>query len=182
VSDLEFLFHPRSIAIVGTPSDPRDMSGGAAFLHALTRSGYKGDIWPVNPKAGEITGLKSYPDLMSLPQTPDYVICCLPASLTARLIRDCAAKGVRAVSIFTAGFSEASSEGRKLEAELVGLARQGGVRLIGPNCIGHILSQHRFVVLLGVQQGVWQCWFSLPKRREFYSLSTHGRRPRYWLQ
>ena len=136
MSDLEFLFHPKSIAIVGTPSDPENMSGGAAFLHALTRSGYEGDIWPVNPKVSEIMGLKSYPDLMSLPQTPDYVICCLPASLTAQLIRDCAAKGVKAVCMFTAGFSEASEEGRKLEEELVGLARQGGVRLIGPNCMG----------------------------------------------
>jgi len=134
--DLDFLFHPQSIAIVGTPSDPTDMQGGAVFLHALVRSGYKGDIYPVNPKLSEILGLKSYPDLLSVPQGLDYVICCLPASLTPQLIRDCALNGVKAVSIYTAGFSEAGEEGGELEQELVSLARQGGIRLIGPNCMG----------------------------------------------
>lgn len=136
MSDLEFLFHPQSIAIVGTPSDPTDRQGAGVFLDALISFGYKGNIYPVNPKVSEIMGLRTYPHLMSVPQTPDYVICCLPASLTPQLMKDCAAKGVKAVSLYTAGFSEESEEGRKLEEELVSLARQGGVRLIGPNCMG----------------------------------------------
>ncbi|MCX5998598.1 MAG: CoA-binding protein [Chloroflexi bacterium] len=93
-------------------------------------------IFPVNPKASQIMGLKSYPNILSLPQTPDYVICCLPASLTPQLIRDCGAMGVKAVSMYTAGFSEASENGKRLERELVELAHQGGLRLIGPNCLG----------------------------------------------
>ncbi len=136
MSDLEFLFHPKSIAIVGAPRDPTDTAGGADFLIALTRFGYKGDIYPVNPKASQIMGLKSYPDLMSVPRTVDYVICCIPAPLTPRLIRDCIAAGVKAVSIYTAGFSEAGEKGAELEQELVSLAHDGGIRLIGPNCMG----------------------------------------------
>jgi len=136
MSDLEFLFHPQSIAIVGTPSNPTDVQGAGVFLDALISFGYKGDIYPVNPKVSEIRGWKTYPNLMSLPKSPDYVICCLPASLTPQLIKDCAARGVKAVSMYTAGFSEESDEGRKLEQELVSIAHQGGVRLIGPNCMG----------------------------------------------
>jgi len=136
MSDLEFLFHPQSIAIVGTPSDPTDVQGAGVFLDALTSFGYRGNIYPVNPRASEIMGLKTYPDLMSVPKSPDYVICCLPASVTPQLMKDCAARGVKAVSMYTAGFSEESDEGRKLQQELASIARQGGVRLIGPNCMG----------------------------------------------
>jgi len=136
MSDLEFLFHPQSIAIVGTPSDPTDVQGAGVFLDALISFGYRGDIYPVNPRASEIMGLKTYPDLMSVPKSPDYVICCLPASVTPQLMKNCATRGVKAVSMYTAGFSEESDEGRKLQQELVSIARQGGVRLIGPNCMG----------------------------------------------
>ena len=135
-SDLEFLFHPKSIAIVGTPSDPSANQGAGVFLDALLEFDYKGHIYPVNPKISEIRGLRAYPDLMSLPQTPDHVICCIPASLVPQLIKDCASRGVKAMAMYTAGFSEAGEEGRKLEQELVRLAYQGGIRLIGPNCMG----------------------------------------------
>ncbi|HJX69806.1 MAG TPA: CoA-binding protein, partial [Dehalococcoidia bacterium] len=74
-SDLDFLFHPRSIAIVGTPRDPKDMLAGGFFLNSLLRFGYQGNIYPINPKAKEIRHLKAYPNLMSVPQAPDYVIC-----------------------------------------------------------------------------------------------------------
>jgi len=136
MSELDFLFRPRSIAIVGSPRNSSDIAAGAGFLHALIKFGYGGEIYPVNPKASEIMGLKAYPDLMSVPQTPDFVISCIPARLTPQLIRDCAAKGVKAVSLYTAGFSEAGEDGARLERELVSLAREGGVRLVGPNCMG----------------------------------------------
>ena len=134
--DLEFLFQPQSIAIIGTPRNTKDMIAGAFFLNSLLRFGYKGNIYPVNPKASEIRQLKAYPNIMSVPQTPDHVICCLSASLTPQLIKDCAAKGVKAICIYTAGFSEAGEEGRKLEQELGNLARENGMRLLGPNCLG----------------------------------------------
>ena len=136
MSDLEFLFHPRSIAIVGAPSDPAINQGAGVFVDALIAFEYQGNIYPVNPRVSELRGLKAYPDLMSVPQTPDHVICCIPASSTPQLVKDCATRGVKTISIYTAGFSEAGEDGRKMEQELVSLARQGGIRLIGPNCMG----------------------------------------------
>jgi acyl-CoA synthetase (NDP forming) len=133
---LEYLFHPQSVAIVGVSTEPRTTPGGRAFLETMLAFGFKGKIYPINPKGGEILGLKAYPDILSLPQTPDYVICSLPGSLTLQLIKDCAAKGVKAISLYTAGFSETGEEGRQLEQELVELTRQGGIQIIGPNCLG----------------------------------------------
>lgn len=133
---LDYLFHPRSVAIVGIPSDPGDKQGGRFFLDALLEFGYEGSIYPVNPRAGETLGLRVYSDLMSVPEPLDYVICCLRASSTPQLLRDCAAKGVKSVAIYTAGFSEDSAEGGQLEQDLTRLARQLGVRLVGPNCLG----------------------------------------------
>jgi acyl-CoA synthetase (NDP forming) len=134
--DLEFLFHPRSIAIVGTPSDPATNQGAGVFLDSLLAFGYRRDIYPVNPKLSRIKGLKCYPDLTSLPRDPDLVICCIPAALTLQLVKDCASRGVKVISLYTAGFSEAGEDGAKLERELLSLARRGGIRLIGPNCMG----------------------------------------------
>ncbi|MFC1924930.1 acetate--CoA ligase family protein [Chloroflexota bacterium] len=134
--DLEFLFHPQSIAIVGTPRNTKDMIAGASFLNALLKFGYKGDIYPVNPKARQIHQLEAYPSILSVPQTPDYVISCLSASLTPQLVKDCAVKGVKAISMYTAGFSETGQNGEKLQRELSQLAHETGVRLIGPNCLG----------------------------------------------
>jgi acyl-CoA synthetase (NDP forming) len=105
-------------------------------LDALIAFDYKGDIFPVNPKVSTIRGLKTYPDFMSVPESPDYVICCIPASLTPGLVRDCVERGVKAISVYTAGFSEIGEDGRVLENEIARLARHGGLRLIGPNCMG----------------------------------------------
>lgn len=136
IPELEFLFHPKSIAIVGTPSDPAVNQRASVFLDSLMAFGYQGNIYPVNPKVSEIRGLRSYPSTMSLPDNPEYVICCIPAALTLQLVKDCASRGVKAVSVYTAGFSEAGEEGGKLERELLRIARQGRMRLIGPNCMG----------------------------------------------
>ncbi|MCX6000831.1 MAG: CoA-binding protein, partial [Chloroflexi bacterium] len=134
--DLEFLFHPRSIAIVGAPSDPANVAGGSVFLDALLKFGFKGDIYPINPRASQIMGLKCYPDIAGVPAAVDHVICCVPASITPQLIRDCAAKGVRTISMYTAGFSEADGNGAEMERQLADLAHLGGIRLLGPNCMG----------------------------------------------
>ncbi len=134
--DLEFLFHPRSIAIVGAPSDPANLAGGSVFVHALLESGYKGGIYPVNPRACQIMGLDCYPDVGSVPGPVDHVICCIPASGVPRLIGECSAKGVRSMSMFTAGYSEADGHDYETERRLALLAREAGIRLLGPNCMG----------------------------------------------
>ncbi len=129
-SSLEYLFHPKSIAI----------AGGAyrqLYLEALLYAGFKGRIYPLSRDAGEINGLKTYHSIKDIPDTVDYVISAIPASATPQLIEDCALKGVKAIHMFTAGFSEISDKrGQKLQSEIVAIARQKGIRIIGPNCMG----------------------------------------------
>jgi len=135
--DLDQIFQPRSVAVVGVSSDP-SKPYGQMLLVPILQSGFdKERIYPINPKGGETLGLKIYPSVKDVPSPLDYVITTINARLTAQLMEDCVAKGVKAVSLFTAGFSETGTEeGRQLEAELVRIARQGGVRIIGPNCMG----------------------------------------------
>jgi len=130
---LNAAFNPSSVAIAGVGP----ITAGKWYLDSLLTSGFKGSIYPVPPSGGEVSGLKVYASVQDIPGPVDYVICCIPARFTPQLIRECAEKGVKAVSLFTSGFSEAGTdEGRRLEAEIVRLAQAGGTRLIGPNCMG----------------------------------------------
>lgn len=126
--DLEYLFHPKSVAIVG---------GFQGFLQALLSLEYKGRIYPVHPGEGEIFGFKIYPSIRDIPDTVDHVIVAVPAQHVPQLITDCSAKGVKAIHIFAAGFSEIEDEdGKRQQAEVVAAAQQAGIRIIGPNCMG----------------------------------------------
>lgn len=133
---MDRLFHPRSIAIVGASANP--MSGvSRLFLDPLLRFGYQGRIYPVNPRATEIMGMKAYPNLKAITGPVDYVICAVARRLTAQVVQDSIDIGASVVTLFTSGFSEAGTEeGRLEERRLVNIARRGGVRLIGPNCLG----------------------------------------------
>lgn len=127
-------FEHDSVAIVGVS---HSYNIGRAFLDSMVRSGYKGRIYPINPGGGEIAGLKSYRSVAEVPGSLDYVICCIPARFTRQLVEESAAKHAKVVSFFTAGYSETGrTEGRRLEEELLQVARKGGVRLLGPNCLG----------------------------------------------
>ncbi len=127
------LFNPRSVAIAGAGS----LGIGQAFLTCLLDSGYKGKIYPLSPKGGEVMGLTVYPSVTDVPDAVDLVIACVPARLAIQLLRDCAAKGVKAVSFYTAGFGERGDEqGQDLEKDLLRIARSAGVRILGPNCVG----------------------------------------------
>ena len=128
---LESIFSPTSVAIAGAGGI------GQAFLACLLDSGFKGKVYPLSTKGGEALGLEVYPSIMDVPEPVDFVIACIPASVSPQLIRDCVAKGVKAVSFFTAGFSEAGTrEGQELEEEMLGAAQAGGLRILGPNCVG----------------------------------------------
>ncbi len=133
---LEFLFHPRSIALVGiTTAHPEHWT--RTFLDGLLEFGFEGPLYLVNPKGGEIEGHKVYHSLQDIPKTIDHVIGLVPAQSAPGLVEECAGKGVRAIHFCTAGFSETGEkEGIKLEAELVELARKRHIRVIGPNCMG----------------------------------------------
>lgn len=134
--DIDSIFYPRSIAIVGASSKPGS-PGTRNFLLPLLHFGYQGRIYPVNPKQDEIAGLKAYASIRDIPEPVDYVMCAISAPNTPQLVRDCAAAGVKLVAFYTAGFSDTGDEeGIKLESELLEIARRGGVRLLGPNCLG----------------------------------------------
>lgn len=133
--EFEPVFFPKSIAVVG--ASPNPLKFGNRYLDSLINSGFKGKLYPVNPGDGEISGLKAYPTLRDIPDPVDYVIVAIPAQHVLGVLDDCAAKGVKVVQFFTAGFSETGeAEGRRLEREVVKKAREGGFRIIGPNCIG----------------------------------------------
>jgi acyl-CoA synthetase (NDP forming) len=135
VAEIDAIFHPRAIAVVGASANPD--APGYDYVHSLQTFGYSGGIYPVNPRAGEILGLPSYPSLREAPEPLDYVISCIPASAVLELVDDCAAKGARALQLFTARFSETGrAEGAELERRLAERARAAGVRIIGPNCMG----------------------------------------------
>jgi acyl-CoA synthetase (NDP forming) len=130
---LDRLFNPRSVAIAGAGSP----GIGQAFLTCLLDSGYKGKIFPLSPKGGEVMGLPVYSSVTGVPDAVDLVIACVPSRLAIQLLRDCVAKGVKAVSFYTAGFGERGDEqGRDLEKDLLLIAQSGGVRILGPNCVG----------------------------------------------
>ena len=134
---LDYLFQPQSIAVAGVSTDLVRFSEGQRYLRTLMECGFKGKIYAVNPSGGEVFGLKLYPSIKDVPDRVDYVISAVPARYTTQLMTDCAAKGVKAVQLYTAGFSETGDEeGKQLESEIVRLARQSGIRVIGPNCVG----------------------------------------------
>lgn len=166
--DLKYLFKPRSVAIVGASRD--EMKSGGMFISSMLKDGYKGIIYPVNPKESEIMSLKCYPSVSDIPGDVDLAIIAIPAQNVPRAMADCARKGVRFTIVHSAGFAELGGEGKRLQQEIVEIAREGGIRVVGPNCMGlfspgariNTISAHtRMPMELGgvafVGQSGWAC-------------------------
>jgi acetyltransferase len=134
--DLGRLFYPRSIAIVGASSRPESISG--QFLAHLTRYGYPGTIYPVNPRHPEVGGFPCYPSLGAVPGEVDLCLVLTPLRAVKATVDECVQKGVPYAVIPAAGFAEAGQEGAKLQKGLVAAARRGGTCLVGPNCMGFL--------------------------------------------
>ena len=133
---LDSMFHPRSIAVVGA-SEGYFNGVTQVFLDTLKTCGYRGSIYPVNPKFEKVSGFKCYPSIRDIPGVVDYVISIVPSSATPKLMDDCIAKGVKTLHLYTSGFAETDEAERgELQKSLVAAARKGGVRIIGPNCMG----------------------------------------------
>jgi len=124
----------RSLAVIGASGTPGKF--GNFFTRSQLKMGYDGALYLVNPKEREIMGLPVYPDLLSLPEPPDLVYVTIPAARSIDILRECARVGVKGVVMIAAGFSESGREGAALEEEAVRIAREGGFRIIGPNCFG----------------------------------------------
>ena len=131
---LEAFFEPGSVAVVGASREKGKV--GNELLTALIRGGFEGKIFPINPKADEIEGLKCFPDVKSVGEAPDLVVITVPAKIVPAVMRDCADAGVKAVIIISAGFKETGEEGGRLEQAALQIARAAKMRVIGPNCLG----------------------------------------------
>ncbi|WP_417722616.1 acetate--CoA ligase family protein [Salipiger sp.] len=143
IDTLERAFRPRSVAILGAASDPKRISGRP--LHYMKLAGYKGAIYPINNRRDEVQGLKAYPSLAEVPEVPDMALIALGAGHIKQAVQDCVDKGVGAAVIFAAGFAETGEEGRAAQDEIVAIARSGGLRLFGPNCLGVFHTASGFI-------------------------------------
>lgn len=133
---LDAFFRPQSVAVIGASRDPEKL--GYAVLANLKQGGYQGRIYPVNPKADEILDLKAFPSVLDIPDAVDLAVIVIPYSFVPAVLEQCGQKGIPAVVVISAGFREAGREGLEREMELVEIARQYHLRLIGPNCLGVI--------------------------------------------
>ncbi len=129
---LSALFEPRRVALVGASDQPGKM--GELFWRNL--SSFPGEVVPITTGAASVAGRKAYPSLLDVEGEIDLAVVVVPAPAVPGVMRDAAAKGVRAAVVITGGFAEAGPEGVRLQEELVAAARQGGVRVVGPNCFG----------------------------------------------
>ncbi|MCL5411090.1 MAG: acetate--CoA ligase family protein [Patescibacteria group bacterium] len=133
---IEKLLKAKAIAVVGASSH-RDKIGHQ-ILNNLISGGYKGKIYPVNPKASQILGLKVYPDINSISNPVDLAIIVIPSEFVLPVLKQCAENKVKAVIVISAGFAEMGSEGEKLQNEMVKICDDAGITLLGPNCLGLI--------------------------------------------
>jgi acetyl coenzyme A synthetase (ADP forming)-like protein len=133
---LEALFAPKSVAVIGASTKP-DSLGRAVFKNILFH-GYTGVVYPVNPKAKSILGVKAYPSVLDIPDEIDLAVIIVPALAVANVLEECGRKGVRAAIVISAGFKEIGEEGAQRERELQQIAQRYGIALLGPNCLGII--------------------------------------------
>ncbi|MBN9119419.1 MAG: acetate--CoA ligase family protein [Planctomycetes bacterium] len=134
IASLLPFFRPNAVAVVGASRDPHAI--GHRALDALIRSGFRGAIYPVNPKAAEVAGLRCYRSARDLPAPADLAVIAVPAPAVPRAVDDCAARGVRALVVLTSGFAEVGGAGVELQKALVEKVRGHGMRMVGPNCLG----------------------------------------------
>lgn len=133
---LDYLFNPASIAVVGASRDPKKV--GHAVLNNLIKFNFKGRIYPINPSADEILGIKAYPSVSKTGENIDIVVISIPAKGVPEALIDCARANVKGAVILTAGFREIGHEGRRLEDEIIKIAKDNNIRVLGPNCLGVI--------------------------------------------
>lgn len=145
--EFESFFNPKSVAIVGASQHKGKV--GYEILKSLIDGGYEGQIYPVNPKAEPIEGLRCYPDLESIGKVPDLVIIIVPAKIVPAVMKQCERVKARSVIIITAGFREVGKEGRQLEEQVIRIAKQAGIRIIGPNCLGVIVPENKLNASFG---------------------------------
>jgi acetyltransferase len=134
VQQLDPIFKPKSIAVIGASSNQGKW--GYRMLENPLRTGYRGFIYPVNPKEERILDLQAYRHVNDIPGAVDLAVITVPAPQVPAVLKECVKKGVKGVVLISAGFAETSAEGKALQEEAVKIARHGGIRFVGPNCMG----------------------------------------------
>jgi acyl-CoA synthetase (NDP forming) len=135
-------FEPKSVAVIGASSTPH--KPGNDIIKNILANGYTGKVFLVNPKGGEILGIKVFSSIQDLPEGIDLAIIILPAKANPGAVKECAARGIKAVVLAAGGFSEVDDEGQALQEELIRVIQETGIRAIGPNTSGHTSMPHNF--------------------------------------
>ena len=146
--DLHDLFYPKSIAVIGA-SGTRGKLGWNVFTNLVCHN-FEGKLYPINPKAEEIHGIKAYPRISDVPEPVDVAIILVSASVTPDVVKECCNCGIKYIVVESAGFAEMGEEGRRLEQEMKAIADSYGVRLLGPNCSGIINTHCCMVQSIGI--------------------------------
>lgn len=128
------VFFPNGIAVIGASREPLSI-GGRLFTN-LINGDYTGPVFPVNPKADVVRSVKAYPSILDVPGRVDLAFIVVPSRFVTAVARQCVEKGVRGLVVISAGFSETGEAGGELEAELMQVVRDAGMRMVGPNCMG----------------------------------------------
>jgi acetyl coenzyme A synthetase (ADP forming)-like protein len=134
--DLDPIFSPQSVAVVGASTTPGKV-GHDIFVNIL-KGGYQGTLYPVNPKAKSVASVRAYTSIVDIPEAPDLAMIILPPNLALDAVKEAIEKGVKGIVVVSAGFKEIGGEGRQIEDQIVAICRKAGVRLVGPNCLGVI--------------------------------------------
>jgi acetyltransferase len=135
---LDSLFRPQKVAVIGAST--KELSIGNRVIKNLIDFGFKGEIYPINPKADEVRGIKAYKSILDCPENIDVVHMVIPAKFVPQAVEDCGRKGVKNIIINSGGFSETGPEGEAIEKDFLARAKKYGIRMFGPNCQGVINS------------------------------------------
>ena len=133
IEDLDRLFNPKSVAVIGATNNPNKW-GYSTFLSSI--DGFEGSVYPINNKQEVVQGHKAFKRVTDVPGEVDLAVFVIPPASVPAVMQDCVQKGVKAAVLITAGFAETGEEGAKLQDEFLEIARRGGIRLVGPNCMG----------------------------------------------
>ncbi len=142
-SVLSLFFEPQSVAVVGSLRE--GYFGGYVVVKTLLNAGFEGKIFPVNPSYQEVLGLKAYPSLKEIPDPIDLVLIMINRRSVPDVMRECVKKGIKAVIVVADGFAERDEEGARLQNEIVEMAREAGIRIIGPNTAGIVNSANGLI-------------------------------------
>ena len=131
---LQRLFKPKSIALIGASREPKKL--GNITLRNIVEGGFRGKIFPINPEADEVYGLKAYQTVLKVPENVDLAIVTVPSFVVPKVLEECGEKGIKVAVVISAGFRETGPEGEALEQKIVAVRKRMGIRILGPNCLG----------------------------------------------